>query len=81
MKAWAARRNWWAIGFWAFAIYASIASMADQLTDISRLLQFVISMLTLACFYSFGQLSQERATQLKQQHKEEPEAEDFWNWF
>lgn len=81
MKAWAARRNWWAIGFWAFAIYASIASIADHTSGIGQLLQFVISIVTLTCIYSFGQLSQERKDHLKQLHKEEPEAEDFWNWF
>lgn len=74
MKAWIARRNWWAILFWTILVYTTIARYEDGWFAMFG------QVLIMWALYSMGQLSTEREEEIKQLPKEK-EAEDFWNWF
>lgn len=74
MKAWIARRNWWAILFWTLLVYATLSRYNDGW--IAMLGQALI----LWALYSMGQESANREEEIKQLPKDK-EAEDFWNWF
>ena len=74
MKAWIARRNWWAIGFWTLVAYLTIARYEDGW------FAMMLNALTIWSLYSIGQLSSEREAEIKQLPEDEKSEFDFWNW-
>ena len=78
MKKFLKRVNGWAVLFWAFSIYISLSQYTAGDSILARVIQFGISLITIAAIYWLGQLSAEREVEIKA--LPEDERQDFWNW-